>query len=71
MTVTLLGTLPAVAGAGGPGGGFPGIPGGGGVGGVPQTPSILLRSNVRANAVLAVTYDAERRQNGVLVLRLN
>lgn len=73
--VAFVGALPAIAGAGGgPPGGLPGIPGGGGGGGVPgaaQTPSVLLRSNVRANAVLAVTYDAERRQNGVLALRLH
>ena len=73
--VAFVGPLPAVAGAGG---GAPGLPGGGGggggapgtPGGAAQTPTVLLRSNVRANAVLAVTYDAERRQNGILALRL-
>ena len=51
----------------------PGIPGGGGgqPGAAAQTPTINLRSNVRANAVLAFTYDADRKQNGVLTLRLH
>ena len=51
----------------------PGIPGGGGgqPGGAAQTPSVNLRSNIRANAVLAITYDADRKQNGVLTLRLH
>lgn len=64
--VAFIGT-PAVAAA-------PGIPGGGG-GGQPgaaaQTPSVNLRANIRANAVLAITYDADRKQNGVLALRLH
>lgn len=69
--VSFIGPLPAVPGAGGPGSGNPGFPGAPGGGAAPQTPSVLLRSNVRANAVLAITYDAERRQNGVIALRLN
>ncbi|MBY0506201.1 MAG: hypothetical protein K2X03_19950 [Bryobacteraceae bacterium] len=59
--VAFVGPLPAAAP-----GGFPGLPGGGGA----QTPTVLLRSNIRANAVIAITYDAERRQNGVLALRI-
>ncbi len=49
----------------------PGMPGQGQPGGAAQTPSVNLRANVRANSVLAITYDAERRQNGVLALRVN
>ena len=64
--VAFIGT-PAAAAA-------PGIPGGGG-GGQPgaaaQTPSVSLRANLRANAVIAITYDADRKQNGVLALRLH
>jgi hypothetical protein len=61
-----------VAAAPGPGGGLPGGPGGGG-GQAPaaQNAGVNLRANVRANAVLAITYDSERRQNGVLALRLH
>ena len=62
--------LPATAAAG-PGGGLPGGPGGGPPGGAAQTPSVSLRANVRANAVLGITYDADRKQNGVIVLRLH
>ncbi len=69
--VAFVGAPVAVPGAGGgqgPGGGQ--APGGGQVPGQGQNAGVNLRANVRAHAVLALTYDAERRQNGVMVLRL-
>ena len=68
--VAFVGAPAAVAVPGLPGGGG-GAPGGGAPGGAAQTPSINLRSNVRASAVIALTYDADRKQNGILALRLN
>lgn len=44
--------------------------GGGGVPGQPQAPMIVLRSTPRAQTVEAVTYSPERRQNGILVIRV-
>ncbi len=62
-----------VAAAPGAGGGQPGQPGGpgqgGGQGGAAAA-GVNLRANLRANAVIALTYSADRRQNGLLVVRL-
>ena len=60
--VAFVGTPPAVPGQPGQGGG--------GVPGQPQAPVIVLRSTPRAQTVEAVTYAADRRQNGILVIRV-
>lgn len=59
--VAFVGTLPA-AQTGPPG------PGGQGPGGGAQ--AVLQRVNVKANTVEAVTYSADRKQNGVMTLRV-
>jgi hypothetical protein len=47
-----------------------GMPGGGGVPGQQPAPQVTFRANPRAHTVAAITYNSERRQNGVLVIRL-
>lgn len=63
-------------GGGGGGGGQPGVPPGGGQPGGPgqpgaQAPIVAVRSNQKSNTVTVLTYDAERRQNGVAVLQVH
>ncbi|MCC6366767.1 MAG: IPT/TIG domain-containing protein [Bryobacterales bacterium] len=50
-------------------GNAPAAPGAGGGGGAPPAPAIQ-RANPKANTIEAVTYDADRKQNGVLLIRV-
>jgi hypothetical protein len=57
--VAFVGGLPAQQGAGGPGG----------AGGLVQQ-SVLQRANTKANIVEAIAYNADRRQVGIIALRI-
>jgi uncharacterized protein (TIGR03437 family) len=62
--VAFVGGLPTQQGAtGGPGG--PGV-GGGGV----AQPPVLQRANTKANTVVAVVYNTDRKQTGIIALRI-
>lgn len=64
--VAFVGNPPAQPGQPGGGGGG----GGGGVPGQPQAPQVILRTTPRAQTVEAVTFSADRRQNGIVVIRV-
>ncbi|MCC6362434.1 MAG: hypothetical protein IT165_02865 [Bryobacterales bacterium] len=50
-------------------GNAPAVPGAGGGGGAPPAPAIQ-HANPKANTIEAVTYDADRKQNGVMLIRV-
>ena len=67
--VTIVPNPEGVAFIGAPPAAGPGLPGGG-VPGQPQAPGVVLRSTPRAQTVEAVAYAADRRQNGIVVIRV-